>query len=130
MGTKVVTERGNNLYEFWGDRICDVISKRLEGGEECIVVKTASAEYLKAVREERLREGATIVEVSRVGGGRLGRDRNGIVTEVWYLDQGWSIPRKCCEYRYFASLSIFLVASVGGERAPVHHEYGVSCDWS
>lgn len=80
MGTKVVTERGNNLYEFWGDRIGDVISKRLEGGEECIVVNTASAEYFKAVREERVPEGVTVVEVSHEGGGKLGRDRNGIVT--------------------------------------------------
>lgn len=61
------------MYEFWGDRISDVIRKKLEGVEECIVVNTASAEYFKAVREERVREGVTIVEVSRVGGGREGR---------------------------------------------------------
>ena len=70
MGTKLETDRGKNLYEFWGDRIGDSICRTLEGVGECVVVNTASAEYFKAVRGER--ERVKIVEVSCEGGGRVG----------------------------------------------------------
>lgn len=59
MGTRLETERGKNLYEFWGDEITQALNATLEdAGFEC-VVNCASTEYFKAVRPDKL--GARII---------------------------------------------------------------------
>lgn len=68
MGTRLQTPQGKNLYEYWGDRITDVINKDLlrgsisEGSSEGssvssvspIVVNLASQEYFKVVNASKL----------------------------------------------------------------------------
>ena len=49
MGAALATERGPNLYRFWGPRIADYLNQRLAGQKTPIVVNLASQEYFKAV---------------------------------------------------------------------------------
>ena len=52
MGTKLKTERGDNLYAFWENRINAALSKGLEKNK--ILVNLASNEYFKSVQAEKL----------------------------------------------------------------------------
>ncbi|MEM6768216.1 MAG: peroxide stress protein YaaA [Bacteroidota bacterium] len=49
MGTKFKTERGKNLYEFWGDRIRKLMVEQMEEVGANVLVNLASNEYVKAV---------------------------------------------------------------------------------
>ena len=49
MGTRLQTEAGGNLYQFWGTQIADYLNQRLAGQKTPIVVNLASQEYFKAV---------------------------------------------------------------------------------
>ena len=51
MGTRLATDRGKNLYDFWGDEISEVLREDLAAspGAE-LVVNLASDEYFGAVR--------------------------------------------------------------------------------
>jgi len=49
MGTRLATERGANLYQFWGPRIAEYLNERLADEKSPIVVNLASQEYFKAV---------------------------------------------------------------------------------
>lgn len=60
MGTRLVTDRGKNLYEFWGDRVSELLRDDLQDSPGApVVVNLASDEYFKVVRPRIL--GATIV---------------------------------------------------------------------
>ena len=48
MGTKLKTKIGNNLYEFWGDRLHKSLQSELEKGEE--IINLASEEYTNAIQ--------------------------------------------------------------------------------
>ena len=54
MGTKLETPRGKNLYQFWGAKISDQITKRLDTHADRTLINLASVEYFKAVRPARL----------------------------------------------------------------------------
>ena len=54
MGTKLVTNRGNNLYKFWNDIVTDEINKDLLSNKINIVVNLASNEYFKVVNFKKL----------------------------------------------------------------------------
>jgi cytoplasmic iron level regulating protein YaaA (DUF328/UPF0246 family) len=54
MGTKLKNRRGKNLYEFWGDRITDIINEDLEQGGHDLVLNLASQEYFKSVNADKL----------------------------------------------------------------------------
>lgn len=55
MGTRLATERGRNLYEFWGRRITDLIAGDLAASPGApVVINLASAEYFGAVDEDAL----------------------------------------------------------------------------
>lgn len=49
MGTRLATERGGNLYQFWGSRIADYLDQRLAMESDPLVVNLASQEYFKVV---------------------------------------------------------------------------------
>lgn len=60
MGTRLRTERGSNLVEWWGDRITDLLVADLADSPGAdVVVNCASQEYFGSVRPERL--GARVV---------------------------------------------------------------------
>lgn len=55
MGTKLRTERGDTLYDWWGERITDVLNADLaESPGPPVVVNLASGEYFRSVDTERL----------------------------------------------------------------------------
>ena len=61
MGTKLATERGSDLYHFWGDRIAKNLNAVLaEQGGEPVLVNLASQEYFRSVDRKRL--SARVVE--------------------------------------------------------------------
>jgi uncharacterized protein len=60
MGTKLATDRGETLYEWWGTTITDLLAEDLAASPgPAVVVDLASAEYAAAVDLDRL--GARVV---------------------------------------------------------------------
>jgi cytoplasmic iron level regulating protein YaaA (DUF328/UPF0246 family) len=55
MGTRLKTEQGANLYQFWGTRMADYLNERLAGERQPIVVNLASQEYFKSVDRKTLK---------------------------------------------------------------------------
>ncbi len=55
MGSKLATERGRDLYEYWGERITDVLNADLaDSPGPAVVVNLASNEYFRSVDTGRL----------------------------------------------------------------------------
>lgn len=54
MKTKLKNERGENLYQFWDDRITRSINKELKKQQEAVLVNLASNEYFKSVKPKLL----------------------------------------------------------------------------
>ena len=53
MGTKLKTQQGNTLYDFWGSQITDALNADL--GSDSTLVNLASGEYFKAVHPQKLK---------------------------------------------------------------------------
>lgn len=62
MGTRLQTERGRTLYEYWGPLISKRINSQLRGHSHRIVVNLASTEYFGAVDKKTL--SASVLSVS------------------------------------------------------------------
>lgn len=60
MKTRLPTERGANLVQFWGPRIAAYLNQRQAGEAEPVVVNLASQEYFRAVDRKTLK--ARVVE--------------------------------------------------------------------
>jgi cytoplasmic iron level regulating protein YaaA (DUF328/UPF0246 family) len=54
MKTKLKNDRGENLYQFWDDRITKSLNKELKKQKEPVLVNLASNEYFKAVKPKLL----------------------------------------------------------------------------
>lgn len=54
MGTRLSTERGSNLYDFWGERLAKALDKQVKAVGATALVNCASQEYFAAARAERL----------------------------------------------------------------------------
>jgi cytoplasmic iron level regulating protein YaaA (DUF328/UPF0246 family) len=54
MKTRLKNERGDNLYQFWGDRITNSINKELKKQQEPVLVNLASNEYFKSIKPGKL----------------------------------------------------------------------------
>ena len=54
MGTKLKNERGDNLYEFWGEEVTAVINARMADSDDKILINLASNEYFKVVNKKAL----------------------------------------------------------------------------
>tara|TARA_B100000575_G_scaffold190388_1_gene153532 strand:- start:126 stop:893 length:768 start_codon:yes stop_codon:yes gene_type:complete len=50
MGTKLKTNKGKNLYEFWGQDICNEIEKDLKTIKSNTIINLASNEYFDSVK--------------------------------------------------------------------------------
>ena len=60
MGTRLATERGRSLYDWWGDQVTDLLRRDLDESPGAdVLVNLASAEYFSVVRPERL--GARVI---------------------------------------------------------------------
>ena len=60
MGTRLATERGSNLYQFWGRQIAEHLNHQLQSDTTPVVVNLASQEYFKAVDRKALK--ARVIE--------------------------------------------------------------------
>jgi cytoplasmic iron level regulating protein YaaA (DUF328/UPF0246 family) len=54
MKTKLANNRGDNLYQFWGDSITENINKELSKQDEPVLVNLASGEYFKSIKPKLL----------------------------------------------------------------------------
>jgi cytoplasmic iron level regulating protein YaaA (DUF328/UPF0246 family) len=54
MGTRLVTPKGKNLYQFWGTQIAEYLNQRAAEAQP-VVVNLASEEYFKAVDRKALK---------------------------------------------------------------------------
>ena len=54
MGTKLKTDRGNNLYEFWGSTITEGLNAQLKKSRSSYLINLASNEYFKSVKPKEL----------------------------------------------------------------------------
>lgn len=55
MGTKLKNPRGENLYDFWGDRITEEINEQAAKIKAEAVLNLASEEYFSAVKVKKLK---------------------------------------------------------------------------
>lgn len=62
MGTQLANVRGENLYDFWEDRITDAINRELKRQKTDTLINLASNEYFKSVRPDKI-EGKIITPV-------------------------------------------------------------------
>lgn len=53
MGTKLKTRRGENLYEFWGDRITSLLNMDLAAQGDDVLINLASQEYFKSIKPKK-----------------------------------------------------------------------------
>ena len=60
MGTRLPTDRGQDLYAFWGDSITDYLNSRQSEERDPVVVNLASQEYFKSVDRKALK--ARVIE--------------------------------------------------------------------
>jgi len=54
MGLRLDNERGNNLYQFWGSLVTEILNQSLQSQNDSILVNLASNEYFKAVKKQQL----------------------------------------------------------------------------
>ena len=54
MGVKLSTDKGKNLYEFWGDKPAKAINKQLKSLQSDYLINLASNEYFNAVDQNVL----------------------------------------------------------------------------
>ena len=54
MGTRLVTPKGKNLYQFWGTQVSQYLNERVRAEVSPVVVNLASEEYFKVVDRRSL----------------------------------------------------------------------------
>ena len=55
MSRRLNNRRGENLYDFWGDKLCKKVDKMVAGHATPVVVNLASNEYIKAAQPKNLK---------------------------------------------------------------------------
>lgn len=63
MGTRLETDKGNNLYEFWGDKITEQLKKDIKSQGDKVLINLASNEYFKSVNKKELKKNFQIVDI-------------------------------------------------------------------
>lgn len=53
MGTKLVTQAGKNLYEYWGSQLAQYLNQHLADSANPVLINLASNEYFKAVDKKK-----------------------------------------------------------------------------
>ncbi len=55
MGTRLDTEQGSNLYQFWGERITRSLNQELKQSGAATLINLASGEYFKSIKPALLK---------------------------------------------------------------------------
>ncbi len=71
MGTSLKTERGNNLYRFWGDLITKKLKADFKGMPNKYLVNLASDEYFKAIDRKLFKYPILDVKFKELKDGKL-----------------------------------------------------------
>ncbi|NKB97247.1 MAG: peroxide stress protein YaaA [Pseudomonadales bacterium] len=61
MGTQLKTQRGKNLYQFWGDQVTDALNTAISEQADNVLINLASDEYYAVLQSERIN--ARIIKV-------------------------------------------------------------------
>lgn len=70
MKTRLKNTRGDNLYQFWDDRITNSINKVLKKQQEPVLVNLASNEYFKSVKPKLLEGRLLNINFKETKGGK------------------------------------------------------------
>lgn len=70
MKTALKTRRGDNLYQFWGDRITKALNKDLKLDASPALINLASKEYSKAVNLKAIKAPVINIEFKEVANGK------------------------------------------------------------
>jgi len=70
MGTRLNTNKGSNLYQFWGDKITKSIQIDLQSSGSDYLLNLASDEYFKSLKPKQLRSKIISVEFYDVKDGK------------------------------------------------------------
>lgn len=62
MGTRLKTQQGNNLYDFWGSKVTDALNKSIDEHNHRALINLASNEYAKVIQHDAIN--ARIINVS------------------------------------------------------------------
>ena len=55
MGTELTTTRGNNLYEFWGNKVTEDLNAALAEHKQPVLINLASKEYFKVINVDGIK---------------------------------------------------------------------------
>ena len=55
MGTRLTTEQGSNLYQFWNGRITEELNKEFRQAASKTLINLASGEYFKSIKTKQLK---------------------------------------------------------------------------
>jgi len=55
MGTRLDTEQGTNLYQFWDGKITDALNRELKQSDSQTLINLASGEYFKSIKLKQLK---------------------------------------------------------------------------
>jgi len=55
MGTRLDTDQGSNLYQFWDDRLTRTLNRELKQSRSKTLINLASGEYFKAIKPKQLK---------------------------------------------------------------------------
>ena len=70
MGTGLASSRGENLYDFWGDRVTDELNKTMSASKHRILVNLASNEYFKVIDPSKIKADVLNVNFKEKKGGQ------------------------------------------------------------
>jgi cytoplasmic iron level regulating protein YaaA (DUF328/UPF0246 family) len=54
MGTKMKNNRGNNLYEFWGSKVTELLNDFAMDNRSKAIVNLASVEYFSVIKKDQI----------------------------------------------------------------------------
>jgi len=54
MGTRIATDRGNDLYAYWSDKLTKSLNRDLADNRNKMIVNLASNEYFNAIQDQKL----------------------------------------------------------------------------
>jgi cytoplasmic iron level regulating protein YaaA (DUF328/UPF0246 family) len=54
MGTKLENPRGDDLYEFWGDKLTESVNRALDAQGDDIILNLASNQYFRSLNKDKL----------------------------------------------------------------------------
>ncbi|NQV14393.1 peroxide stress protein YaaA [bacterium] len=70
MKTRLKTDRGSDLYQFWGDRITTALNKDLRNDPSPVLINLASKEYAKVVNFKLIKAPVISIDFKEVESGK------------------------------------------------------------